>query len=120
MNTWLMRRLLRSVPVDDLVHEFVGVQAALHQQAGLAGAHQRHGGLGGRVAVRRVDDARVAQVQAELRGGVADLAFRSDQDGVQQARSRASSAADSDGSSQGWAMAQGAADSVWARAMSLS
>ena len=58
MNTWLMRRPVRS-PVslrDDGAEQLVAVQAALHQQLGLALSHQfdRLGRRG--VTVRRVDD----------------------------------------------------------------
>ncbi|MNI49753.1 hypothetical protein D3C73_1043780 [compost metagenome] len=71
---------------DDFVHQFVGMQAALHQQRGLAVAHQRHGGFGGGVAMRHVDNARIAQVQIELGGRVADLLFRPHQNGMQEAQ----------------------------------
>ena len=58
MKTWLMRRPVRR-PVSrghDRAQQFVGVQAALHQQFGLALANQfdRLGGRG--MAVRHVDD----------------------------------------------------------------
>ncbi|CPM93354.1 Uncharacterised protein [Bordetella pertussis] len=52
----------------DLVHQFVGMQAALHQQAGLPAAHQLDRGGGRGVAVRRIDDGRPAQVQAAALG----------------------------------------------------
>ncbi|MNQ32733.1 hypothetical protein D3C85_461460 [compost metagenome] len=38
------------------------------------------------MAVRRIHDAGIAQVQSELGGGVADLALGTDQDGPQQAQ----------------------------------
>ena len=64
MNTWLMRRAVRR-PVSlrhDGTQHLVGVQAALHQQLGLAETNELHR-LGRRgVAVRRVDDAGLPDV----------------------------------------------------------
>ena len=60
MKTWLMRRPVRrpGLARDHRAEQLVGVQAALHQQLGLALAHQldrlRRRGM----AVRRVDDPR--------------------------------------------------------------
>ena len=51
---------------DDLAHELVGVQAALHQELGLASADQLHGLDGGGMAVRRVDDLERRDVEAAL------------------------------------------------------
>ena len=53
-------RLLR----DDRAEQLVGVQAALHQELGLALAHQLHRLRRRRVAVRRVDDPGRAEVDA--------------------------------------------------------
>ena len=50
----------------DRAQQLVGVQAALHQQLGLAGADQRHRLRGRRMAVRGVDDPALAEVDAVL------------------------------------------------------
>jgi hypothetical protein len=64
---------------DHLGHQFVGVQAALHQGFALAGPAQRHRDLGRGVAVRGIDDPAVADVHAELFGNPADLRLGADQ-----------------------------------------
>ena len=53
-------------PRDDRAQQLVGVQAALHQQLGLALAHQLHGLGGRRMAVRRIDDPRLAEIDAAV------------------------------------------------------
>ena len=50
---------------DHGAHEFVRVQAPLHQRLGLAGPHEVDGLLGRRMAVRCVDDPDAGQVLAE-------------------------------------------------------
>ena len=66
MKTWLMRRPVRR-PVssrDDRAQELVRVEAAFHQQLRLALANQLHG-LGRRgMAVWRIDDPGLAEIDA--------------------------------------------------------
>ena len=49
---------------DDRAEQLVGVQAAFHQELGLALAHQLDRLRRRRMAVRRVDDAVVAEIDA--------------------------------------------------------
>ena len=66
---------------DDRAEQLVGVQAALHQQLGLALAHQLDGLRRRRVAVRRVDDPRAAEVDAGFACAIsANLRGRADED----------------------------------------
>ncbi|CAM2147852.1 hypothetical protein PT2222_10312 [Paraburkholderia tropica] len=60
------------------VQQFVGVQAALHEQFGLARAHGVHGALGGGMAVRGVDDHDVVEREIRLLRHRADLLFGAD------------------------------------------
>ncbi len=48
--------------IDDLGHQFVGVQRPFHQQVRLAGVNQRHRPRRGGVAVRHVDHAQPADI----------------------------------------------------------
>ena len=64
----------------DRAHQLVGVQAALHQQLGLAGADQLDGLGRGGVAVRHVDELELPDVEPELLRHAADLVGRPDQD----------------------------------------
>lgn len=104
----------------DLVHQFVGMQAALHQQAGLPAAHQLDRGGGRGVAVRRIDDGRPAQVQAAALGHVADLLLRTHQDGREQAQLHGLQRGAQRGFVAGWATAQGSAGRVRACAIRRS
>ena len=74
------------VALDHGGHQFVGVQAALHQRLGLALAHQLHRRRGGRLAVGRVDDLDAGQVDAGLGGDRQDARARADQDRHDQAQ----------------------------------
>ena len=65
-------------------HQLIGVQAALHQRRSLGLPHQRDR-LGGRiVAVRRLDDRQVGDVDAIARRHVANARRRADQNGLDQ------------------------------------
>ena len=90
MKTWLMRRAVR-MPVslcDDLGHQFVGVQAALHQRLGFALAHQLDRLRRRGVAVRRIDELVGRDVEAEARRQRADARLRPDQDRLDDLRLR--------------------------------
>ena len=65
----------------DLAHQLVGVQAALHQELGPAGADQLHGLGGSGVAVRHVHDLEGRDVDAERLCHATDLVLGTDQDG---------------------------------------
>ena len=87
MNTWLMRRLVTQAGVagDDGAQQLVGVQAALHQQLGLALPHELHR-LGRRgMAVRRIDDPRAPNRDAAPPGHVFDPGGGADENGRNQA-----------------------------------
>jgi hypothetical protein len=71
---------------DHLGHQFVGVQAALHQRFGVAVADQGHGHRRRLVAVFHVHDPVLLEVEVVLLGDRADLLFRADQDRVDQVR----------------------------------
>ena len=60
--------------------QLVGVQAALHQQFGFAEPHEFNRLRGRRVAVRRIDDARLAEIDPMPLSDVADLRRRTDED----------------------------------------
>ena len=68
-----------------LVQQFVGVQAALHQHLGLAGAHHRHGHLGGVVAVIGRHQPVRRDVDARFSRDGANFPLRADQDRRDQA-----------------------------------
>jgi hypothetical protein len=72
----------------DLLHQLVGVQAALHQQLRRARADHGDGLRGGGVAVRRVDDLDAGQVDAGRGCDGGDLRRRTDEDGRDQTRRR--------------------------------
>src|SRR6185295_11360556 len=69
----------------DRGQELVRVQAALHQELGLALAHELDRLGRGGVAVRRVDDPRLSQVEARLLRDLLDRRFRTDEDRLAQA-----------------------------------
>ena len=74
-----------SLPRHHGAQQLVGVQAPLHEQLGLTQAHELHG-LGRRcVAVRRVDQADLTELDSVLLRDVADLLRRTDEDGRDQA-----------------------------------
>ena len=64
---------------DDFAHQFIGVQAALHQGFGVAGANQRDRECCGIVAVCGIDDADSGKVDGKLFGNGADAVFRANQ-----------------------------------------
>ena len=67
-----------------LVQQLVGMQAALHQRFGLAGADHRHRHLGGVMAVLGRHQPIRRDVDSFARGDGADLFLRADQDGRDQ------------------------------------
>jgi hypothetical protein len=90
---------------DDLPEQLVGVQAALHQQVGLALAKQLHR-LGSRVmTVKRDDDPRAREIDAGFFAVSSIFATGPTSIGVMSPSSAASSAPASAVSSQGWATA---------------
>ena len=64
----------------DRAHQLVRVQAALHQELGPAGANQLDGLGRGGVAVRRVHELELPDLEPELLRHAADLVGRPDQD----------------------------------------
>ena len=76
------------VAADDGAHQFVGMQAALHQRFGAAFAHQFDRPRGRGVAVGRIDDLGVTQIDAEFLCGGLDFLLRADQDGHDQSHFR--------------------------------
>ena len=69
--------------LDHGAHQFVSVQAALHQQFGAAFAYQLHRRLGRRHAVRRIDQLVTGNVQLRLRRHSFDFGARADQNRLQ-------------------------------------
>ena len=65
---------------DDRTQEFVGVQASLHQELGLALANQLHGPGRGGVAVRDIDHLRSSEVDAARLRDFLDLRRRPHED----------------------------------------
>ena len=78
-------RAQAALAADDGAHEFVRVQAALHQRLGLARPHEIDRFLRCRMAVRGVDDAHLGDILAERRRGGRDLGLRPDEDRLDQA-----------------------------------
>ena len=70
-----------ALPADHRGHQLVGVEAALHECLGLAGASERDRPLGRLVAVRGFAEAERADVGAEGRRGGLHLRLRPDQNG---------------------------------------
>ncbi|MNT91958.1 hypothetical protein D3C72_2331490 [compost metagenome] len=70
------------------MQQLVGVQAALHQQLGVAGAHGFDRALGRGMAVRGVDDPGVAQRKSMFGGNLPDARGGPDQDRYDQAQLR--------------------------------
>src|SRR5208283_3567481 len=67
------------VLADDLGHQLVGVQTALHQQLRFAEAHQLDRLLSGGVAVRDIDDIIPAKIELQLLGDGPDLRYWADE-----------------------------------------
>ena len=65
-------------------HQFVRVEAPLHQRFGLAALHPCNRLGRGRMAVRRIDDDKAREILAERRRGGRDLGLRPDQDGFEE------------------------------------
>ena len=72
--------------LHDRPQKLVGMQAALHQQLGLAGADQLDRLLGGGLAVRDVDDLDAVEVEANDLGDAADLVLGPDEDRHDESR----------------------------------
>ena len=75
----------QTIPRNHRAHQLVRVQAALHQRLAPAFADQRDRGFRGGVAVRRVLDRNIADVEPGVLRRLQDLRLRSDQDGVDDA-----------------------------------
>ena len=69
----------------DAAHQFVGVEAALHQQLALGLVNQLDGPCGCRLAMRGVDDLEARDIEIELRRDRLDLARRAHQDRLDDA-----------------------------------
>ncbi|SBT08433.1 hypothetical protein PROAA_2750002 [Candidatus Propionivibrio aalborgensis] len=67
-----------------LGHQFIGVQAALHQRLGITVVDQRNGHCRGIVAMLDVDDAVLLEIQPVFAGDAANLGFGADQDRIDQ------------------------------------
>jgi hypothetical protein len=74
--------------LDDGAHQLVGVKASLHQRFRLAFADELDRFRGGRLAVRRVDNWRAAQIEVELLRDRLDARARTDEDRRDQAELR--------------------------------
>ena len=70
------RRAQAGVAPDDRAHQLVGVKAALHQRLRLALAHQLDRLVGGRLAVRRVDDRRMPRCRCRAAFATASMRAR--------------------------------------------
>ena len=106
------RRAQARLAPDDGRHQLVGVQAALHQRLGLAFAHELDRLRGGRLAVGRVDDRQVREIDTVLLRQRFDACPRPDQDRRDQPSCAASTAPRSELSSQGCATAVGVGGSA--------
>ncbi|KFB74530.1 MAG: hypothetical protein AW09_000165 [Candidatus Accumulibacter phosphatis] len=71
---------------NHLGHQFVGMQAALHQRLGVVAADQRHGHGRGFMTVLDVHDPVLSEVEAIFLGDGANPLLGSDQDRVDQVR----------------------------------
>ena len=69
-------------------HQFIGVQAALHQCLGLALAHELHGHRGRRDTVRRIDDVHASEIDVVGGGDLVDPLDRADENRRDQAEFR--------------------------------
>ena len=66
--------------VENRMQQFVRMQRPLHQQRGFAAPHQRHRLLGGRMAVRCIDQPEPVEGNARFPRRLLDLSLRADQD----------------------------------------
>ena len=110
MKQWLMRRAVRMPRLarHHGAHQFVGVQAALHQRLGAPARTELDRLL--RLPLSwlcaSLDDLESRDVITSARAAVADAGRRADQDRLRSKPSRAASTApSSETSSQGWATA---------------
>ena len=78
-------RAQAALAADHRGHQFIGVQAALHQRFGLTVQHEFDRLFRGGVAVRNVDDRVGGNVHAGLARGLADPLLRTDKDRLDQA-----------------------------------
>jgi hypothetical protein len=69
-------------------HEFVGMEAALHQSLGLALAHELDRAFCGSVAVLGRHNREIRDVDSELGRYLPDTAWRPDEDWLDQAEAR--------------------------------
>ena len=122
MKTWLMRRprAQSGLALGDLAQQLVGMEAALHEQLGLALAHERDGLLGRRLAVRHVDDLDAVDVEATGLRELSDLVRRAHEYGNDQSRPIGLERTAREVSSQGCATAVGSGALVLAASMSRS
>ena len=105
----------------DAAHQFVGVQAALHQQLALARVDQLDGLCRGRLAVRGIDELEAADVEAVL-GCAVSLIFAAGPTriGLMMPASAASTTPRSELSSQGCTTMVDAAGTAFAAAIRRS
>jgi hypothetical protein len=84
----LEAKLAAGVLANDLGHQFIGMETALHQCVSLAGTNELHSLLGCRMAVRLVDDLQPGNVQFEGAGECPDACFGTHQDRLDDFRRR--------------------------------
>ena len=72
--------------LHDLGEQFVGMQAALHQQLGVAGSHEFDRLLGSRMTVWNIDDFKAAEIQREGLRDTADLVLGADENWLNKPR----------------------------------
>ena len=83
-----MRRPVR-IPVSrlhDLGEQFIGMQAALHQQLGFAGPHELDSLLRRRMTVRNVDDLCSTEIEGERLRDASDVVLGTNEDRADEAR----------------------------------
>ncbi len=84
--TYATRRAKSALALDDGGHQLVRVQAALHQGFRLAGENELHGGVRRTVAVRRIHDLELRDIDVAGRGGCDDLRGRPYENGLDQSQ----------------------------------
>jgi hypothetical protein len=89
VKTWLMRRGADAgVLANDLGHQFICVETALHKRVSLAGTNELYGLLGCRMAVRLISDRQPSDVQVKGSGKWSDSSFGTHEDRLDDLRSR--------------------------------